>query len=226
MFKKRDILDTFAISSTILVGLGIYELVSSLTLGKMLSFVIVFFSSVGFYEFLYKLIIFLFGHVNFLLKLLWGKQYLKGYWIYYYYLDDKKRYGVWFFNQTIDSTEVKGYGITSDGRKRSDVQSVTDLIKEGIDYEIVNRRTDISDDGTMTDSYYYSKTTMHFESRNTFLNIFNYPIRISARTQVYGGQSSGAKHQDVTLMKCKKAKCENDAIEELLKLINSDQGQV
>ena len=106
--------------------------------------------------------------------------------------------------------------MTAEGIRRSDVQSLTSLIPRGNDFEVVNMRRDISEDGSMSDSFYYSKTTLHLQQRITFMNLFNYPLIMDGATYVYGGVFSGNIHQQLKFKKHKEAKDEHD-IEEIVK---------
>ncbi len=130
------------------------------------------------HQFLFWLFSKFISHFEFLLKLYWGKLYLKGYWSYTYTVNGEKRYGAWCIDQDVDRITVKGFGITANRVRRSDVQSLTSLIPRGNDYKIVNMRRDINADGTMSDVFYYSKTTLHLQQRTTFLNLFNYTLKL------------------------------------------------
>lgn len=180
------------------------------------NWLITFLISVTIHEFLFWLFSKLVNHFEILLKLYWGKTYIKGYWSYTYIINGEKKYGAWCIDQNIESITIKGFGLTDEGIRRSDVQSLTSLIPRGNDYEVVNMRRDISSEGIMSDSFYYSKTTLHLQQRNTFLNLFCYPLIMDGATYIYGGNFSGNIHQQLVFRKHRDAKDEHD-IEEIVK---------
>lgn len=51
-------------------------------------------------------------HSDLLLKLFWGKLYIKGFWSYTYIVDGKKKYGAWYIDQDLDSITIKGFGLS------------------------------------------------------------------------------------------------------------------
>jgi hypothetical protein len=105
--------------------------------------IITFLISATIHEFLFGLLNKMISHFEVLLKLFWGKKYIKGYWSYTYIINGDKKFGAWCIDQDIDTITIKGFGITKDGVRRSDVQSITSLISRGNDYEVVNTRRDI-----------------------------------------------------------------------------------
>lgn len=221
--NNHERLERTSVSLALVVGLAIYRLLSNFQLQIYQNFIITFLASSAFYEFVFKILIYLFSNVDFLLKILWGKLYLKGYWDYTYELNGVKKYGVWCIDQTYNSTTVKGFGISEvDGKRRSDVQSITQLIKRGNDYEILNTRRDVDANGSFGDEFFYSKTSMHLVQRNTFLNLLNYPMVITGVTIVYGGEKSGNHHGNLQFHKHKNAKSETD-IEEIVKKMIEDE---
>lgn len=186
----------------------------------IINFFVTFIVSSTIHQFLFWLFSKSINRFEFLLKLYWGKTYIKGYWSYVYTVNGEKKYGAWCIDQDVNSITVKGFGITSAGVRRSDVQSLTSLIPRGNDYEIVNMRRDISEDGTMSDTFYYSKTTLHLQQRKTIFNLFNYPLVMDGTTYIYGGALSGAVHQQLVFKKHNDAKDEHDIEEAVMSIIN------
>lgn len=210
-----------SVSLSIVVGLAIYQLLLNVGLPLIQNFAITFLASTAFYEILFHVFVFLFSNVTFLKKIIWGGMFLDGYWLYTYDIKGEKKYGAWCIKQTYNTTEVKGFGIAKDGTRRSDVQSVSELLQRGNDYEIVNMRRDVVD-GAFSDNFFYSKTTLHMHSRKTFCNLFNYPKTITGVTIVFGGELSGNRHGNLIFYKIDEAKSENDIEEEVKKKIRKD----
>lgn len=217
MEKNRNKIVNVTVGLAITIGIAFNEFLSQYpNIPLVANLIITFIVSVSVHEFLYWLITKLINHFDLLLKLYWGKTYIKGYWSYTYIINNEKKYGAWCIDQDIESITIKGFGLTAEGIRRSDVQSLTSLIPRGNDFEVVNMRRDISEDGSMSDSFYYSKTTLHLQQRITFMNLFNYPLIMDGATYVYGGVFSGNIHQQLKFKKHKEAKDEHD-IEEIVK---------
>ena len=214
MKKNKIISVTVALSITI--GVAFNEFLSKYSLPFVVNLIITLVVSASVHEFLFWLFTKLVNHFEPLLKLYWGKEYIKGYWSYTYVINNEKKYGAWCIDQDIESITIKGFGLTAEGIRRSDVQSLTSLIPRGNDFEVVNMRRDISADGIMSDSFYYSKTTLHLQQRNTFMNLFDYPLFMDGVTYIYGGEFSGNIHQQLVFKKHRDAKNEHD-IEEIVK---------
>ena len=218
---NHDKLVSSTVALSIIAGLFIYQLLQALNLPILKNYIITFLASTAFYEIVFKVFVFLFSNVTFLKKIIWGKLFLEGYWLYTYDLNGIKKYGAWCIKQDYDSIEIKGFGIANDKTRRSDVQSISQLIKRNNDYEVVNMRRDVVD-GAFSDTYYYSKTSLHFHDRSTFLNLFNYPTTMDGVTIVYGGQMSGNRHGNLVFHKIKKARTENDIEKVVFQKIDND----
>lgn len=221
MARSKNSVTGLTVGFAVIIGIAFNEFISQYsTLPQIINLFITFLLSSTIHQFLFWLFSKFISHFEFLLKLYWGKLYLKGYWSYVYTVNGEKRYGAWCIDQDVDGITVKGFGITANRIRRSDVQSLTSLIPRGNDYEIVNMRRDIGADGTMSDFFYYSKTTLHLQQRTTFLSLFNYPLVMDGSTYVYGGLQSGNIHQQLVFRKHKDAKNEHDIEEIVLDLIN------
>ena len=131
----------------------------------IINWIITFIVSMFIHQFLFQIFTMLVNHSDFLLKLYWGKLYIKGYWSYEYMINGKKMYGAWCIDQDIESVTIKGFGITKDGIRRSDVQSLTSLMPCGNDYEIVNMRKDRSPEGIV------SNLVRNFDSEKSHISI-------------------------------------------------------
>lgn len=219
MEKNENKVVSIIVGISITLGIAFNEFLSTYSnMPHIVNWIITFLVSVSIHEFLFWLFTKLVNHFDIFLKLYWGKTYIKGYWSYTYILNGEKKYGAWCIDQDVESITIKGFGLTAEGIRRSDVQSLTSLIPRGNDYEVVNMRRDISEDGVMSDTFYYSKTTLHLQQRNTFLNLFNYPLRMDGSTYIYGGNFSGDIHQQLVFKKHRDAKDEHD-IEEIIRTI-------
>lgn len=217
MEKNKNKVMSVTVGLAITIGIAFNKFLSQYSgIPLVANLIITFLVSVSIHEFLFWIVTKLINHFDPLLKLYWGKTYVKGYWSYSYILNDEKKYGAWCIDQDIDSITIKGFGLTAEGIRRSDVQSLTSLIPRGNDYEVVNMRRDISVNGVMSDVFYYSKTTLHLQQRSTFMNLFNYPLLMDGSTYIYGGVLSGDIHQQLVFKKHRDAKDEHD-IEEIVK---------
>jgi hypothetical protein len=189
-------------------------------LGKFFDPAFVFATSIGFYNLIMKAAFFLISNVDILLRIYWGKLFLHGFWSYTYTVDsgadaeDKIYFGVWRFEQSLYDTKVVGFGLTDDFRVRSRVRSVSDLLKNGEMYEIVNIRSDSIESAVDN----YSRTSMFLELSKSF--IFRYPNKIRGKTVVYGGIYSGRVYNTVFTRHID-AKTEEDVIETLRRQIPS-----
>jgi len=213
-----------ALSTTISLtfGLLIFSLIQDTKIPTCLNGVITILTSSAFYQLLINIFYFIGNHVDFVLKIFWGKVYLKGFWSYKYIVDNENKYGAWIIEQSIDEITIKGFGLSPDGTRRSDVQSISPLIKRVQDYEIVNTRRDVNEDGTWTDTFFYSKTSLHFISRKTFLGLFNYPLEMEGTTIVFGGALSGKSHTRLRFRKHIKVKNERELEKEILQSMNEE----
>lgn len=172
-----------------------------------------FLTSIGFYELLIKIIYFFVGKFEILRKMYWGNLYLDGLWYYTYTLNGEKRYGYWKISQDLYSVKVIGCGFNKDGTPRSDVQSVTDLIKNDNSYEIVNkRRDDIAN--TEYDTYFFSKTTLILNNPpKKKWSLIKYSMEMHGATIIYGGKLSGVEHRDVMFVKKEDVATETELIQ-------------
>jgi len=223
MNAKKNKLITFSMVISLTAGIFIfYSIQEETSLPQWLSGIITILSSVAFYQLLIGIFYFVGNHSDFLLKIFWEKTYLKGFWSYTYMLDGQKQYGVWVIDQDIDEINIKGFGLSKNGR-RSDVQSISPLIKRGVDYEITNMRRDVNEDGTWSDVYFYSKTNLHLISRKTFLGLFNYPLEMDGTTTVYGGSLSGKNHSSLKFEKHPNVKNEREIEHKIIQTLK-EQG--
>lgn len=222
--KNREKLEGVSVSLALMIGLALYQIMSKTSFPVYLNFVITFLASSAFYEFLFRFLIYLFSNVDFLLKILWGDLYLKGYWSYTYMINGQKKYGAWCIDQKYNSLTVKGFGIsTDDCTRRSDVQSISELIQRNNDYEILNMRRDVDTNGAFSDEFFYSKTSLHMHWRDTFLNIMCYPKEMDGVTIIYGGLLSGNHHSNLKFLKHENAKTEADIERIVIDMINADK---
>lgn len=217
MEKNKNKIVSITVGLAIVIGIAINDSLEHIPgIHSILRLIITFSISAIIHEAMFWMLTKMINHFEVFLKLFWGKNYIKGFWSYTYVINGEKKYGAWCIDQNIDAITIKGFGITSTGIRRSDVQSLTSLIERGNDYEVVNMRKDISSNGEMSDEFYYSKTTLHFQQRKTFMNLFNYPLRMDGTTYIYGGNLSGNVHTQLTFTKHLEAKDEQD-IEKIVK---------
>lgn len=220
MEKNKNKITNVAVSLALIAGVTINDILCKQTsIPTVINWIITLVVSATIHEFLYWIFVYTIEHLDFFLKLFWGKLYIKGFWTYSYIVGDVKKYGAWCIDQNLDTVKIKGFGLTKNGVRRSDVQSMTSLLQRGNDWEIINMRRDLSDTGEWSDIFYYSKTTLHMQQRNTFLNLCAYPLKMDGNTIIYGGQFSGQIHNQLVFTKHKEAKNEQDIEKVLLDIM-------
>lgn len=164
-------------------------------------------TATGSYVFLIRILLFFVGHSGLLLRFYWGKLYLQGYWSYEYTRGNKIFFGIWRFEQDLDSTHVIGSGLNDRFVPRTIVRSVSPLIEDQGAYWVLNVRTELdTTSGLITPVY--SKTTLILDSARWFSPV----TTMRATTEIYGGTSSGHLHADVLFHKHVKAKSDEDVI--------------
>lgn len=206
-------LNLLAISIVVVYSMFVVNLVSKRSIvNPIVDSIIVFLTSVGFYQLLIDLLFRLVGGIKFLLRIYWGRLFVDGLWSYSYTLDgrddDTIYFGVWRFEQTLYSTNVVGFGLTDKFIARSRVMSMTDMISKGNMHEFINMRTDSVDSA----ANYYSRTSMYFELNKK--RLFRYPVRMRGHTVVYGGPLNGRICNNL-FIKHESAQTEEDVINDL-----------
>jgi hypothetical protein len=151
-----------------------------------------------------------------------GETYIKGFWAYSYNYGNEVRYGYFVIKQKLDSVTIHTYGITKDGKKRSEAQSVTPLISNLDDYQIVLKRKEYRTDGELHIFESYANATLHMVSRETPLSILNYPKEITGDVIVYGGMGEDKLRTDSLIRKETKAKNESDIKQIVMDMIEKE----
>ena len=148
MDKSKSKLTNVTIGLAIIIGSFIYNALSGIPqLPMAVNWIVTVIVSVTIHQIIFWFLNKIIEHSDLLLKLFWGKLYIKGFWSYTYIVDGEKKYGAWCIDQDLDSITIKGFGLSRDGSRRSDVQSVTSLIRRGNDFEVINMRRDVSPAG-------------------------------------------------------------------------------
>lgn len=146
---------------------------------------VAFITSVSFYQFIVSILCGIVEKFPLLMKIYWGKQYIHGFWSYWYVLENDEskeiHFGLWEIEQDLYSTSVVGFGLSNNYEIRSNVRSVTDFIDMDNCLEVINRRCDVQDSSKEV----FSRTTMFFELERK--GIIRCPYRMKGKTYVYGG---------------------------------------
>jgi hypothetical protein len=177
---------------------------------------IILLSSTGFYSLLISFIYWATENSNFLLKIYWGKVYIKGLWSYHYVLNGKRCVGIWKIDQNLQGITVIGSGLYPNYSTRTIVRSVSPLIENQGAYFILNDRNELENN-----SHVYSKTTLIL---NQPKKPFSEVVSMRAITDIYGGLSNGQVHTNVIFIKHPDANSEDDVIE-ILKMQNQQIGE-
>ncbi len=214
MTNKLQDLNIFVVFVIIVYSILIQSLLKTVIPNLFLSYLVNFLTSIGFYKTILTIIYKIINSSDLFLKLYWNKLYLNGLWSYTYTLEGTEYKGVWRISQNLYGIKVTGYGLDGEGKARSDVRSVTDLIERSQSFEIINLRRD----RVKYEQENYSKTTLNpdFNPKNHLFKI-PYPIRMRATTIIYGGELTGIIHEDVVFTKHEDAKCEEDVIELIMR---------
>jgi hypothetical protein len=167
-------------------------------------------TSTGVYVLFMKVILLIVSKTDFLMRIYWDRLYLSGYWSYQYTRDGKSYFGIWRFEQDLDTIRVVGSGLNEKFLPRTIVRSVSPLIEDQGAYFVLNERSELnSTNGFITPVY--SKTTLILDAPRGF----NPVVTMRATTEIYGGTSTGQLHPDVIFKKHVDANSDEDVIEEL-----------
>lgn len=172
---------------------------------------ITLFTARGVYEILVRLLYWAIGSFEFLLRIYWGKLYLQGFWSYEYTRGGVRYFGIWRFDQGLETIRVVGTGLDQSFLPRTIVRSVSPLIEDQGAYVVVNCRQELESVTTHITPV-YSKTTLLLDAPR---GLFSSTTTMRATTEVYGGPASGQVHPNVVFHKHRKARSQDDVIEEL-----------
>jgi hypothetical protein len=169
---------------------------------------------------------------NLLLRLYWGKYYLKGIWTYYYtdrQTEDKK-FGIITIDQDIEGIHFASTGLfcneTEIGGRRSDTKSAHDAIFSG--HKEIIFFTERRDHDLANSEPFYTKiiVTIGTPAKRRKISL-KYTNHLNAYATVYGGGKNGQIHSDAEWFKEQDVKTELEArkllIERMRKIDSTDQ---
>ena len=207
---KKDTLNTIVLLLIVFLAVKLESWIPNYK-NESFFIIITLLTAKGFYELIIRLIFFVIANSGFLMRLYWGRMYIDGYWSYEYKREGKKYFGIWRINQDLDITNVIGSGLNDDFSVRTNVKSVSPLIKYQGAFFVLNIREELSKDkGFITPVY--SKTTLILDRPN---GLFSQVRMIRATTEIYGGESNAHVHSNVIFRKHLKARSDEDVIREL-----------
>lgn len=182
-------LNYIALAIALTYALFIIPVVDKAHIAGFLKLLVVYVTSVGFYQLVVEAIYRIVAASPLLMRLYWGRLHVDGLWSYVYTVEgataDQIYFGIWRFEQDLYQTQVVGFGLTDDYQVRSHVRSVTDMVETGNVCEVINIRSD----NINSAAEYYSRTTMYFEYvRSRWMR---HPVRMRGKTFVYGGPLTG-----------------------------------
>lgn len=204
--SKRETLNNLVLLAVLVFALKINKILPGFQ-DSMWYIPLSLLTATGVYVFAIRAIYFAVAQSDFLLKLYWGRLFLSGYWSYEYTRDGKKYFGIWRFEQDLDTIHVIGSGLNEQFLPRTIVRSVSPLIEDQGAYWVLNVRTELNT-ATGPITQVYSKTTLILDSRKGF----NQVITMRATTEIYGGSSTGHLHPDVLFRKHINATSDEDVI--------------
>lgn len=148
----------------------------------------------GAYELIIRFLHWLVNQSDTILKLYWGKLYLKGLWSYEYFLDGQRYFGIWDIRQNVNGTTLVGNGLSDQYLLRTIVRSVSPLFEETNGYYFINSRNEMENQNAEV----FSKTTLLLDRPKGFLRGVQ---SMRGITVVYGGPSDKQVHPNVTFRK-------------------------
>lgn len=146
------------------------------------------------YDALYKATLSAIKRSTLLKKIYWGHLYLEGLWEYSSHEGGREFIGVWRIEQDAFRTSVIAFGLDDAFRRRSTVQSVSDLLGADGVFEIINRRWDLTEGSRVQ----FSRTTL-VPDRPVRHGLFSYPDVIRGETIIYGGSIDGLINHDLKM---------------------------
>jgi hypothetical protein len=162
------------------------------------------------YDMLYKICIFGIKHSDLLKKLYWGPMYLEGLWEYASFDGQHEFLGVWRIEQDAFRTSVVAFGLDAGFRRRSTVQSVSDLLGADGVYEIINRRWDLEQGSRVQ----FSRTTL-VPDKPVRQGLFTFPAVIRGETMIFGGKIDGMINYDLRMWRRDGPKSEDELIAQI-----------
>jgi hypothetical protein len=168
------------------------------------------------YAALLKWAIFLVNNNSFLKRMYWGELYLDGFWYYTSFEGGKEFFGLWRITQDVMTTKIIAFGLDDNFRRRSTVQSVSDLIGSAGVYQVINVRWD----ATEGDRQQYAKTVLVPDKPvGPFLRKTSKYIR--GETTLYGGNLDGLINLDLKMQRWMDVHSEDEAIAKIKRLRSS-----
>lgn len=210
--SKRENLNNIVMLIVLFIALHINQILPGLQ-NSVWYIPVSMLTATGVYVFFMKAIFLIVSKSEILMRLYWGRLYLSGYWSYKYTRDGKSYFGIWRFEQDLDSIRVVGSGLNDSYLPRTIVRSVSPLIEDQCAYFVLNVRTEL-DKSTGFITPVYSKTTLILDAPRGFKTV----VTMRATTEVYGGASTGQLHPDVIFKKHITANSDEDVIQEIRKL--------
>lgn len=207
--SKRETLNNIVMLAVLFIALKISQILPGLQDSNWYIPLSIL-TATGVYVFFMKAIFLIVSKNEFLMRLYWGRLYLSGYWSYQYTREGKSYFGIWRFEQDLDSIRVLGSGLNENYSPRTIVRSVSPLIEDQGAYFVLNVRTELDKtSGFITPVY--SKTTLILDAPRNFQPV----VTMRATTEVFGGASTGQLHPDVIFRKHVDANTDEDVIKEI-----------
>lgn len=207
--SKRDTLNNLVMLVVLFMALHISQILPGLQ-NTIWYIPVSMLTATGVYVFFMKGLFLLVSKNEFLMRLYWGKLYLKGYWSYQYTREGKSYFGIWRFEQDLDSIRVVGSGLNEHYLPRTIVRSVSPLIEDQGAFFVLNVRTEL-DKAIGFITPVYSKTTLILDTPREFRPV----VTMRATTEVYGGASTGQLHPDVIFKKHIDANTDEDVVADI-----------
>lgn len=219
--QRFESLSVFVFGTTLSAAIYFHETVNIKVLFGEYSGVVIVVLGLLSYDLVYKICLHAIKHIDFVKKIYWGSMYLEGLWEYTSFDGDREFIGIWKIEQDAFRTTVVAFGLDSNFRRRSTVQSVSDLMGADGVFEVINRRSDVDQIGR----FQFSRTVMvpDIPVRHT---LFSYPRVIRGETAIFGGNEDGILNYDLRMWRRPDFKTEEELIQSMQKKRTPLQGSV
>jgi hypothetical protein len=162
------------------------------------------------YDFLYTVSIKAIDSNSVLKKIYWGSLYLDGLWSYTSRSSAEEFFGVWRIDQSVLGIKVVAFGLDNEFRRRSTVESVSDVLGEDGVFEVINSRWDLSEGVRQQ----FSRTVLVPDQAIRHW-VFSYPDIIRGETMIYGSSLDGSIAYDLRMKRRRDCRTEDELIAKL-----------
>lgn len=218
--QRFESLSVFVFGTTLAGAIYIHDTVNIKVLFGQYSGLVIIGLGLLSYDLVYKFCLYAIKKVDFVKKIYWGSMYLEGLWEYASFDGKNEFIGIWKIEQDAFRTIVVAFGLDSSFRRRSTVQSVSDLMGSDGVFEVINRRWDVDQNGR----FQFSRTVL-VPDKSIHRLFFSYPDIIRGETAIFGGKEDGIVNYDLRMWRRDEFKTEDALIESIRKRDGQSQSK-